>query len=114
MSRFQFLLLMAACLLLTFPLELVFGARVYRRPARLLGALLPTVAVFLVWDAIAVARDNWQYNPRYVTGWDLPFSVPVEELVLAVVVPLCGLLTFETVRNRLGRGESPRSTKPRP
>lgn len=109
MSRFQFLLLMAACLVVTFPLELVFRARVYRRPARLLGALLPTVVLFLVWDAIAVARDNWQYNPRYVTGWDLPFSVPVEELVLFVVVPLCGLLTFETVRTSLGRHRSKRS-----
>jgi lycopene cyclase domain-containing protein len=109
MSRFQYLLLMAACLVVTFPLEFVFRARVYRRPARLLGALLPTVAVFLVWDAIAVARDNWQYNPRYVTGWDLPFSVPVEELVFFVVIPLCGLLTFETVRNTLGRRGSKRS-----
>ena len=109
MSRFQYLLLMAACLVVTFPLEFVFRARVYRRPARLLGALLPTVAVFLVWDAIAVARDNWQYNPRYVTGWDLPYTVPVEELEFFVVIPLCGLLTFETVRNTLGRRGSKRS-----
>ena len=58
----------------------------------------------LLWDAIAVARDHWRYNPRYVTGWDLPFSVPVEELVFFLVIPLCGLLTFETVRNTLGRG----------
>jgi lycopene cyclase domain-containing protein len=50
-----------------------------------------------------VARDHWRYNPRYVTGWDLPFSVPVEELVFFLVVPVCGLLTFETVRNTLGR-----------
>ena len=104
MSRFQYLLLMAACLLVTFPLEFVFRARVYRRPARLLRALLPIVAVFLVWDAVAVARNHWRYNPRYVTGWHLPFSVPVEELVFFVVIPLCGLLTFETVRNTLGRG----------
>ena len=55
MSRFQYLLLMAACLLVTFPLEFVFRARVYRRPGRLLAALLPTVAVFLVWDAIKLA-----------------------------------------------------------
>jgi lycopene cyclase domain-containing protein len=109
MSRFQFLLLMAACLLVTFPLEFVFRARVYRRPARLLGALLPTVVLFLVWEAIAVARDNWQYNPRYVTGWDLPFSVPVEELVSFVVVPVCALLIFETVRNTLDRRGSSRS-----
>jgi lycopene cyclase domain-containing protein len=104
MSRFQYLLLMAACLLVTFPLEFVFRARVYRRPARLLATLVPVAFVFLVWDAFAVARHHWRYNPRYVTGWHLPFSVPVEELVFFLVVPLCGLLTFETVRNTLGRG----------
>jgi lycopene beta-cyclase len=108
MSRFQYLLLMAACLVVTFPLELVFRARVYGRPARLLGALLPTVALFFVWDAIAVARDIWQYNPRYVTGWDLPYSVPIDEVVLFVVVPVCALLTFETVRKTLDRGGSKR------
>jgi lycopene cyclase domain-containing protein len=105
MSRFQYLLLMAACLLVTLPLEFVFRARVYRRPVRLLRALLPTVMLFLVWDAFAVARHQWRYNPRYVTGWDLPFSVPVEELVFFIVIPVCGLLTFETVRNTLGRGD---------
>jgi lycopene cyclase domain-containing protein len=101
MARFQYLLLMAACLIITFPLEFAFRARVYRRPVRVLRALWLPVVVFLVWDAVAVARDHWSYNPRYVTGWRLPFDVPVEELVFFVVIPLCGLLTFETVRNTL-------------
>jgi lycopene cyclase domain-containing protein len=85
MSRFQCLLLMAACLLVTF-------------------RLWPTVVVFLVWDAVAVGRDHWRYDPRYVTGWNLPFSVPIEELVFFIVIPVCGRLTFETVRNTPGRG----------
>jgi len=42
---------------------------------------LPTVALFFVWDAIAVARDIWQYNPRYV----------------------CALRTFESARGVTGR-----------
>jgi hypothetical protein len=49
---------------------------------------LPTVALFFVWAAIAVARDIRQYNPRYVTGWDFPYSVPVDEVVL-IASPSC-------------------------
>ena len=34
-DRYQYLLLMAGCLLITLPLEFVLRARVYRRPRRL-------------------------------------------------------------------------------
>lgn len=64
---------------------------------------MPTVALFFVWDAIAVARDIWQYNPRYVTGWDFLYSVAVDEVVLFVVVPVCALRTFESARGVTGR-----------
>ncbi len=103
LDRFQYLLLMAGCFLITLPLEFLFGARVWRRPRRLLAAMLPTVAIFVVWDVIAIARDHWGYNPKYVTGWELPFDLPVEELVFFVVIPICGLLTFEAVRRVLAR-----------
>lgn len=102
LDRFQYLILMGACLVITLPLEFVIGARVWRRPRRLLAALAVPLAIFLVWDVIAIARDHWSYNPEYVTGWELPFDVPVEELVFFVVIPICSLLTFEAVRRILG------------
>ncbi len=98
MDEYQYLLLMGLCLACTLPLELVLGARVWRNPRRLLRALVPVFVVFYAWDALAIARDHWQYASRYTTGWLLPFSVPVEEAVFFVVVPICGLLTLETVR----------------
>ncbi len=101
LDRFQYLLLMGACLAITLPLEFVIGARVWRRPRRLLAALALPLALFLLWDVIAIARDHWSYNPDYVTGWRLPFDVPVEELVFFVVIPICSLLTFEAVRRIL-------------
>ena len=97
---------MAACAAVTVPLELI-GAGVYRRPRRLARALLP-VAVFLVWDAVAIARGDWSFSPEYVTGLELPFAVPVEELAFFVVVPLCTLLTFEAVRRLLRGGPARR------
>ncbi|MEQ7010974.1 lycopene cyclase domain-containing protein [Actinopolymorpha sp. B17G11] len=96
-DRYQYLLLMAACLAVTLPLEWVLGARVYRRPRRLALVLGVVVVVFLVWDAVAIARGHWQFSPRYTTGALMPFGIPVEELVFFVVVPLCALLTYEAV-----------------
>lgn len=59
---------MAACLAVTLPLEFAFRARVYRRPRRLLQAMAVPVALFLVWDAIAIARGAWWFSDRYTTG----------------------------------------------
>ena len=97
-DELQYLALMATCLLVTLPLELVVGARVWRRPRRLALALAPTLAVFVVWDVIAIARDQWGFADRYVSGWELPGDLPVEELVFFTVIPICGLLTLEAVR----------------
>jgi lycopene cyclase domain-containing protein len=102
-DQYQYLLLMAGCLLVTLPLELVFGARVWRQPRRLLFALVPTVALFAAWDVAAIAREHWSFNPRYVTGRQLPGNLPVEELTFFVVIPICGLLTLEAVRRILER-----------
>lgn len=103
MDGFQYLLLLAGCLALTLPLEFVFAARVYRRPVRLARALLPPALLFSVWDAVAIARGDWRYNPRYVTGLRLPFRLPVEELLFFLVVPICALLTLGAVRRTIGR-----------
>jgi lycopene cyclase domain-containing protein len=97
MDRYQYLMLMGACLLVTLPLELVLGARVWRRPGRLVRTLAVPFVLFVVWDVVAVWRGHWAYSPSYVTGWVVG-SLPVEELVFFVVIPVCGLLTLEAVR----------------
>jgi len=102
-DRFQYLILMGLCLLITLPLEFLFGARVWRRPRRLLAAMGIPLVIFLVWDVIAIARKHWDFDPAYVTGWELPFDLPVEELSFFVVIPICSLLTLEAVRRVLDR-----------
>lgn len=113
MDHYQYLILMVACLAVTAPLE-VLGARVYRRPARLVRAVLPVAAVFLIWDALAVAGGVWTYNPRYVTGLRLPFRIPVEEMVFFLVIPVCGILTYAGVQAVAGRWHARRSRPPQP
>jgi lycopene cyclase domain-containing protein len=102
--RYSYLLLLAACVVVTLPLEYAFRARVYRRPRRLLLTLLPVVAVFGAWDAYAIARGHWTYDPRQTIGAALG-NLPLEELLFFVVIPTCSLLTYEAVRRVLGDDE---------
>ena len=97
MDHYQYLILMGACLLATLPLE-ALGARVYQQPVRLARAVLPVALIFLIWDALAIAGHVWSYNPRYVTGVNLPFRIPIEELVFFLVIPVCGILTYVGVQ----------------
>jgi lycopene cyclase domain-containing protein len=102
---------MAACLLITLPLEFVFSARVYRRLRVLVLALLPVVVVFSIWDVVGIVREHWDYNPAYVTGVQLVLGMPLEELVFFVVIPICGLLTYEAVGQVLVHGRRRRAAR---
>lgn len=97
MDRWQYLIVLGACLVVTAPLELLLGARVYRQPWRMVRAVLPVAVVFLIWDALAIAAHVWTYNPRYITGIELPLHIPIEEALFFLVIPVCGLLTYGAV-----------------
>lgn len=101
-DHWQYLLVLAACLAITAPLEF-FGNGVYRQPLRLLRAVLPVAAVFLIWDEVAVAAGIWTYDARYISGVAVPFRVPVEEVLFFVVIPICALLTYNAVSTILER-----------
>jgi lycopene cyclase domain-containing protein len=101
MDRWQYLIVLGACLLVTAPLE-IFGSGVYRQPLRLFLSVGPVALVFLVWDGIAIAGHVWTYNRRYVSGIDVGFSIPLEELLFFIVIPVCGLLTYSAVSAILG------------
>ena len=111
LARFQYVIVMGLCLLVTLPLEFWFEARVWRRPRRLLVALLPAFAVFVAWDLWASASGTWGFNPRYTLGIELPGGMAVEELMFFVVVPVCALLTLEAVRNILSGRVRVRSSR---
>ena len=96
MDRWQYLIVLGACLLVTAPLE-IFGEGVYRQVRRAAFAILPVAAVFVVWDAVAVAAHIWSYNSKYITGITLPGRIPIEELLFFIVIPLCGLFTYNAV-----------------
>jgi lycopene cyclase domain-containing protein len=102
MDRLQYLLLMVACVVVTLPLEVVLGARVWRSPGRLVRALSPAFVLFVVWDVWATRTGTWDFSPDYTIGVTLPGGMAIEELVFFTVIPVCGLLTLEAVRRILG------------
>lgn len=102
MLRLAYLAMLAFCLVATLPLELWLGVRVWRRPLRLLLTVAPVAAAFLAWDAYAVSRGHWDFDPAQTTGVVLPPGLPLEEVLFFVVVPVCAVLTLEAVRSVRG------------
>lgn len=103
LERFRYLGTLGACLAVTAPLELVYGPRVWRRPARLARVLSGPVALFSAWDVVAIRRGHWAFERRSTTGWVLPGRLPVEEVAFFVTVPVCAVLSYEAVRRSRGR-----------
>lgn len=95
-DRWQYLAVLAACLVITAPLE-ILGPGVYRQWRRAIKAVVPVAAVFLVWDEIAVAAHVWTYDRAYLCGLTIPFRVPIEEVLFFLVIPVCALLTYNAV-----------------
>ena len=93
--RWLYLAVLAGCVVVTLPLELVLGARVYRRPRRLALMLVPVLVVFLTWDTLAIHAGEWSYH--HLVGVRIG-NLPVEEIAFFVVIPVCAVLTLEAVR----------------
>jgi lycopene cyclase domain-containing protein len=98
-DHLQYLAEMGLCLVVTLPLELI-GARVWRQPRRLLITVGTVAILFSLFDALSITQHLWTYARRYTTGIDIAGVLPIEELAFFVVIPVCVLLTYETVRNR--------------
>lgn len=105
MDRWHYAALLCACLLVTLPLELGLGARVYRRPVRLAVTVAPVAVVFGGWDLLAHAAGHWSFSDRHTLGVRLA-GLPVEEWLFFLVVPVCALLTYEAVGALLDRGRT--------
>jgi lycopene cyclase domain-containing protein len=102
MDRWQYLIVLGACLVITLPLE-IFRPGVYRHALRTTRAVLPVAAVFVLWDEVAIHAHIWTYNRAYVSGVYIPFQMPIEEVLFFLVIPLCALLTYNAVSAILER-----------
>lgn len=79
-------------------LEFAFKIRVLRRPRLLCLSILPVSAFFLTWDALAIARKHWSFDPGQILGVIGPFNIPLEEYLFFIIIPIAALLTLEGVK----------------
>lgn len=100
MRHFTYLLILAACVIGTLPLEFVLGTHVYARWRRLALTLLPILIVFGLWDIWAIHAYTWWYDARYLVGLTLPGQLPLEELLFFLIIPTCSILALEAVGAR--------------
>lgn len=107
-NHLQYLIVLALCLIGTLPLELVIGAKVYRKPLRLAISLIPIALLFSLFDIYSIHANWWYYAKRYVSGVTLPGKLPLEELLFFLIIPICALLTYEAVHVLL----EPRQKRP--
>jgi lycopene cyclase domain-containing protein len=101
-QQLTYLGLLAGCLVVTAPLELLLRVRVYARWRRLLLAVVPEFAVFVCWVLYAIAQGHWSYSGSRTLGIRLPGGIPLEEILFFLVVPLCSVLALEAVRKVTG------------
>ena len=101
MGRFTYVAVLLGCLVAALWLEPVLRVGVLRRWRRLALTVLPVAAVFVLWDAAAIAAGHWTFDPAQTTCVHLPGRVPLDEVLFFLVVPVCAILGFEAVRTVL-------------
>ncbi|MDQ2781202.1 MAG: lycopene cyclase domain-containing protein [Actinomycetota bacterium] len=96
MRHLAYAAMLLFCLMGTLPLDVVFHAGVLRQVRRLALSVLPVAVVFVAWDLAATHAGHWTFDPAQTLPVRL-FGLPVEELAFFLVIPLAGLLTYESV-----------------
>ena len=112
MGHLTYLAVLAGCLVVTAPLELVLRVRVYARWRRLLLALVPELVVFLAWEAYAIVlafqllvngvltgRGVVTYDPAVIWGPRIAYA-PVEDLLFGFALVTLTLASWAAVNRR--------------
>ena len=101
--RWHYLAILAVCIGVTLPLELLLGVRVYRRPLRLVVTIATVALPFIALDVWAVRSGLWSFSARHTFAVRVFATLPIEEVLFFVVIPICALLTFGAVNSLLTR-----------
>ena len=89
-------------------MEIALKVGVLRRIKRAALSVLPVSIPFLIWDAYAIAQGHWFFDREQMLGIVGPFSIPLEEYLFFIVVPMAAIMTIEgvtTVKPHLRKDE---------
>jgi len=98
MEKMAYLAMLAFTIAGSWWLEWAFKLKVLRRIRFTLATIAPISIFFIVWDALAIHLNHWQFDSNQILGIYLPFNIPLEEFLFFLVVPLAIILTYEGVR----------------
>lgn len=86
-------------LIILFPLILSFEKKIsfYKKFFPLLISIFITGIIFIVWDSVAVTRNDWSFNEEYVSAIKI-FNLPPEEILFFMTVPYSIIFTFICIR----------------
>ncbi|MBK6773879.1 MAG: lycopene cyclase domain-containing protein [Ignavibacteria bacterium] len=86
-------------LIIFFPLVLSFEKKIsfYKKFFPLLISIIITGIIFIVWDSVAVTRNDWSFNGEFVSAIKI-FNLPPEEILFFVTVPYSIIFTFVSIR----------------
>lgn len=101
-GRFSYVAILAFVLVGCLWLEVALRTRVFARPLRLLLTIAPVVVVFYLWDAYAISQGHWWFDRDRILGVYLPGSVPLDEILFFIAIPVAAVLTLEAVRSVRG------------
>jgi lycopene cyclase domain-containing protein len=96
--KFGYMAMLTFTVIGSFWLEIVLKIGVLKRIKRVLLSILPVAIFFLAWDAYAIDRGHWYFDPDQILGIFGPFDIPLEEFLFFTVVPLAAIMTIEGVR----------------
>ena len=82
----------------SFWLELFLKVGVLKQVRRLSISISPIAALFIVWDAYAIAHHHWWFDRAQILGIYGPFHIPLEEYLFFMIIPIAGVLTIEAVK----------------
>ncbi len=98
MEKFGYLAMLVFTVAGSFWLEVVLKVGVLRRYKRTFLSIAPVAMLFLAWDAFAIHEKHWHFDSKQILGIYGPFSIPIEEYLFFLVVPLAAIMTIEAVR----------------
>ena len=82
----------------SFWLEIVLKVRVLKRIKQVAFSVIPVALIFLGWDAYAISKGHWTFDAEQIVGIRGPFSIPLEEFLFFLVIPIAAIMTLEAVR----------------
>lgn len=98
LSRWSYVGVLVFILIGCLWLEVALRTRVLQRWLRLLLSMVLPVAIFMAWDAYAIAQGHWWFDENRILGIRVVAGVPLDELLFFMCIPLASILTIEAVR----------------